>query len=370
MRRRRFALDPVRAFQVGFLALLAICAAQVVYWMIDEVVHTRRLTAQLTSRLDEQIQAARRLADLGVDPNEVDRLFPELTFSSGPERITVNPRILEDLQRERARRVNRYGWEGAFFLVVLVAAMGVIARALHQDWQLRRRQQNFLAAVTHEFKSPLASLRLAAETLALRDPPPPLRQKLVARLLEDLERLDGMIGNILDTARLDEGRVPLRPEAVPLAEAVRALFEEVGERAKAARVTLELDAPEELEARADPVAVRTVLRNLVDNAIKATAASGGGVVRVIGRAEGGAARVDVQDTGVGFPPGEADRLFEKFYRLGDELRRTSRGSGLGLYIVRRFVQLTGGHVGARSEGPGRGAVFTVLWPAPRADATS
>lgn len=370
MKRRGPRLDPVRAWQVGFVALLAICAAQVVYWMIDEVVHTRRLTTQLTGQLEEEIQAARRLIELGEQPNDVDRLFPNLTFSSGPERIAVNPQILERLQRERARRVNRYGWEGAFFLVVLVAGMGVIARTLHRDWQLRRRQQNFLAAVTHEFKSPLASLRLAAETLALRDPPPPLRQKLVSRLLQDLSRLEGMIGNILDTARLDEGRVPLHAERVPLAEAVRALFEEVGDRARSAGVTLELDAPEGLEARVDPIAARTVLRNLVDNAIKATAAAGGGTVRVIGRVDGAAAQVEVRDTGVGFPPQEAEQLFEKFYRLGDEMRRTSRGSGLGLYIVRRFVQLTGGQVFAQSEGPGKGAAFIVSWPLPAPDASS
>jgi signal transduction histidine kinase len=115
------------------------------------------------------------------------------------------------------------------------------------------------------------------------------------------------------------------------------------------------------------VAVRTVLRNLVDNAIKAVAAKGGGVVRVEGRRAAGAVELEVRDDGVGFPPEEADRLFEKFYRLGDELRRTSPGSGLGLYIVRRFVQLTGGRVSARSAGPGEGAAFTVRWPAARGE---
>ncbi len=243
--------------------------------------------------------------------------------------------------------------------------MAVLAQALHQDAQLRRRQQNFLAAVTHEFKSPLASIKLSAETLSLRDPPPDKRRVLVERLLADVDRLEAMIGNILDTARLEEGRVQLKPERVSVASAVRALAEEVGPRAAAAGVTLDASVEPALEVQADPLALRTVLRNLVDNAIKATAAAGGGTVTVRAEEAGGFVKLVVRDTGVGFAARESNQLFEKFYRPGDELRRKTRGSGLGLYIVRRFVELEHGRVSAHSDGPGRGAEFTVLWPVPR-----
>lgn len=361
--RRRF--DPTRALQWGFVVLLAVAAAQVVWWILDEVRHTRRLHDALIAEYGVQVQVARTLLDRGLPATEVSDFFPQVVFSSGPERVAVNPRALAELEDDRVRRLRRIGWEGAFFLLVLVAGMAVLAQALHQDAQLRRRQQNFLAAVTHEFKSPLASIKLSAETLALRDPPAERRRALVERLLADIDRLDGMIGNILDTARLEEGRVQLNPERVQVAAAVRALAEEIGPRAAAAGVTFSAEADPQLEVQADPIALRTVLRNLVDNAIKATVAHGGGTVSLRAEESGAFVRLVVRDSGVGFAATETNRLFEKFYRPGDELRRKTRGSGLGLYIVRRFVELEHGRVTAHSDGPGRGAVFTVLWPAPR-----
>ncbi len=363
--RRR--IDPTRALQWGFVVLLAIAAAQIVWWMMDEVRHTRSLHAALISEYEREVAAAGSLLDRGMPADEVSDLFPEVVFSSGPERVVVNPRAIARLEEDRARRLRRIGWEGAFFLLVLVAAMAVLAQALHQDAQLRRRQQNFLAAVTHEFKSPLASIKLSAETLALRDPPPDRRRALVERLLADVERLEAMIGNLLDTARLEEGRVHLKPERVPVAAAVHALSEEVGPRAASAGVSLQTAVGPGLEVLADPLALRTVLRNLVDNAIKATTAAGGGEVTVRAEDAGPFVRLVVADSGVGFEAKESHQLFQKFYRPGDELRRQTRGSGLGLYIVRRFVELEHGRVSAHSDGPGRGAVFTVLWPAPRGE---
>jgi len=363
--RRHF--DPTRALQWGFVVLLSIAAAQVVWWILDEVWHTQKLHDALVAEYNLEVEVARTLLDRGTSATDVSDLFPQVVFSSGPERVAVDPRALAELEDDRIRRLRRIGWEGAFFLLVLVAAMAVLAQALHQDAQLRRRQQNFLAAVTHEFKSPLASIKLSAETLALRDPPPDKRRALVDRLLADIDRLDGMIGNILDAARLEEGRVQLQPERVSVASAVRALAEEIGPRAAAAGVSFTTEAGPGLEVQADPIALRTVLRNLVDNAIKATVANGGGSVSLRAEESGAFVKLVVRDSGVGFAANETNRLFEKFYRPGDELRRKTRGSGLGLYIVRRFVELEHGRVSAHSDGPGQGAVFTVLWPTPRGE---
>lgn len=363
----RHKADPTRWLQIFFLLMLAICAGQMVFWIFDEVAHTRRLHDHITQLYTQETAAARRLLDEGVPAEQIADLFPSIIYTSGPERVTIDPRALETLRLDRVHRMRRIGWEGAFFLAVLVAAMGVLAQALHQDAQLRRRQQNFLAAVTHEFKSPLAALRLGAETLELRDPPPEQRRKLVGRLLEDIDRLDTMIGNMLDTARLEEGRVRLQPQPLHLSELVSATLDELGARAGAAGVELRREIAPVPAVQADPLAVRTVLRNLTDNAIKATAATGGGTVTLRVAEEGRFVKLEVIDTGIGFPPDEARRLFEKFYRPGDELRRRSPGSGLGLYIVRRFVELEQGRVTAKSGGPGQGAAFTVLWPAAQGD---
>jgi signal transduction histidine kinase len=117
--------DPTTAMQIGFLALLSISAATVGWWMYDHVRYARSV---------------------------------EQRFAS------VDPAVAEDSES----RINRVLWEGGFFLVVLIGGMAVLTRTLRHDAELRRRQQNFLAAVSHEFKSPLASIQLAAETLVLR----------------------------------------------------------------------------------------------------------------------------------------------------------------------------------------------------------
>jgi signal transduction histidine kinase len=268
--------------------------------------------------------------------------------------------VLAALDSQRFHRLNRYAWEGAFFLAVLIAAMAVVHRALREEADLRRRQEHFLAAVSHELKSPLASLRLSTETLSLRDPPPAKRGELVNRLLTDLGRLERMISNILDTSRLSSGQTKSVPSPLSLAEEVSAAVDEVREHAAECETTLATDVPDNLRIEADPEGVRTVLRNLLHNAIKATC--GGGNVTVRAAALDGYVRLEVKDDGVGFPPGEASRLFEKFYRVEGDGRARMSGTGIGLYLVWRCAELDGASVDAKSGGSGRGAVFTVAWP--------
>ena len=116
-----------------------------------------------------------------------------------------------------------------------------------------------------------------------------------------------------------------------------------------------------LAVRADEERVRTVLRNLLHNAVRAS--TGGGHVAVDAIEANGAVRLEVRDDGIGFPPQLAPRLFEKFYRIDSNEPAQMGGTGLGLYLVRRCVELDGGSVAAESPGTGHGAVFTVTWPA-------
>jgi len=270
---------------------------------------------------------------------------------------SVDPTVAEDSEA----RVNRVLWEGGFFLVVLIGGMAVLTRTLRHDAELRRRQQNFLAAVSHEFKSPLASIQLAAETLVLRSRDDD-GKRLGRRILEDGERLLRMIDNLLDTTRLEEGRQRLTPQPTNLAAAAATAVAAIADRAQASGVTVTRAVPEELAVHVDPVVVETGLRNLLDNALKSCVAAKSGSIRVEGARAGGGIVLAVSDDGLGFPPEDAGMIFEKFHRLGDELRRTTPGTGLGLYIVKRLVELSGGTVHAGSSGPGRGATVSMRWP--------
>jgi len=309
--------DPTKAMQIGFLALLSISAATVGWWMYDHVNYAR----------------------------------------SVEQRFAADPAVAAD----SAARINRILWEGGFFLVVLIGGMAVLTRTLRHDAELRRRQQNFLAAVSHEFKSPLASIQLAAETLVLRSRDDD-GQRLGRRILEDGERLTRMIDNLLDTTRLEEGRQPLKPQLTNVHSAAAAATAAIGERARAHGVAIALDVPADLVLTVDPIVIETGLRNLLDNALKSCVAAKRGAIRVSAARGASGVALAVQDDGLGFAPEDAAMVFEKFHRLGDELRRATPGTGLGLYIVKRLVELSGGTVEARSDGPGTGATVTLRWP--------
>lgn len=360
-RGRREPVDPQRALQLGFVALLAICAAQVVWWIYDEIVYTDRIQTQILEHHRSDLRAARMLIDRGVSRQIVLDLFAELSVGPGGK-LRVAPEVSEALDQERFDRLNRYAWEGGFFLLVLAAGVGVLVRAMREDRRLRRRQQNFVAAVSHELKSPVASMRLAAETLVYRDPPAASRRRVLGRLVQDIDRLETMVSNILDTARIEEGELVQNPERLSLAQAADTVAEEMRTIARDSGVEIDVTGDAEIEVEIDEVALRSVLRNLMDNSLKATEGGQGSLISVqVGR-DGDAALLEVRDDGKGFPPEQAEALFEKFYRPGNEMQRPSRGSGLGLYLVRRLVRMYRGTIEAESGGPGRGARFAIRWP--------
>ncbi len=328
LNRSRGRSPSTRSVQLGFVVLLLVCAAQLAFWMWDEW----RYTQVMTERLSDALVAS----------------------GAAPEQLAT-------LARERAQRLNRYAWEGAFFLAVLIAAMAVVLKALREESELRRRQEQFLAAVSHEFKSPLASLRLSVETLSIREPAAAERAELLRRVMVELGRLERMVANTLDTSRLRSGG-EAHPERVELDAVVAEMTDELRGFAEECAVRVEAAVPPGLVVHADRDGVLTVVRNLLHNAIKASPR--GAVVRVLGEAEQHDVVLEVSDDGVGFPPKEASRLFEQFYRVEGDGRGRMQGTGLGLYLVERLVTHAGGRVRAQSAGHGLGAVFTVRWPRP------
>ena len=367
--------DPTKALQVGFLVVLAIATAQVAWWITDQRALARGEQDRVAALYESDAAAVTALvelwnsADRPPTPAEQDTLsdivarFPHLAFDRAVGVASVRADAIEELAGEVASRLNRYAWEGGFFLLVLLVGMGVLTRAIRDDAQLRRRQQNFIAAVSHEFKSPLASMRLSGETLATRSTEPDSR-RLGERLVEDGDRLLRMVDNLLDTARIDDGRINLRRESVPLREVVEGVT--AGHAARTARegIAIRADVPA-VGVEADPLAFESVLRNLLDNAIKACSAGDGREISIAAHRAGTEVVVEISDDGIGFPPSDAARIFEKFYRSGDAETNPTPGTGLGLYVVRRLAEISDARVAASSAGPGKGATVTVTWPAAR-----
>jgi signal transduction histidine kinase len=246
--------------------------------------------------------------------------------------------------------------------VVLFGAMGVITRALRESQNLVQRQQNFIASVTHELRTPLTSLKLSADTLALRAPDKEASLRLAERMSDDVERLDQMVSQLLESARIEAKATRADPTAVNLYPLLQAEVHALHCRLAPHGVLLQLDCPPELHVSARPMDLKMVITNLLSNAVKSCEVAGGGAVHVAVTAEGRHAKIQFSDDGVGFDPAEADRIFERFYRPGDELRRETIGSGLGLYIVKEISRAHGGSIDAESSGPGQGATLTLTWP--------
>jgi signal transduction histidine kinase len=266
------------------------------------------------------------------------------------------------LSTEEHRHINQYAWEGAFFLLALFVCIGVIAAALRAEANVIKEQDNFLALVSHQFKTPLASLQLSLETMAMRPLSPDQSRKLIDRMLSDLGRMEAMVTQILESVRLERGRVDLRHEPIEVGSSVARVIAQFEERARKDHITISTDIARGLYVLADPLAIDVIIRNLLENAIAAVTPVGGGTITFAAQKANGEIELSVRDSGVGFRPGDGARLFEKFTRLHPGGGSSYYGTGLGLFIVRRLMQLAGGRVRAYSEGVGQGAQFVLTWP--------
>jgi signal transduction histidine kinase len=348
-----------RVFQLTALALVLVSAVQVGWWILDQHAYTVEKVQAARGAYAEQTAAAQALLDAGTPPEKVTAMLPGIVVSSG--RAALAAPVAQTLLTEERRRNRQYAWEGAFFLLALGTCIFVIARALRAEANVLEDQDNFLALVSHQFKTPLASLQLSLETLALRAPPPERARVLTDRMLADIARMELMVTQILESARLERGRADFRPEPLQLAAAVGRVAGQLEERARTAGVTISSQIAAELQVVSDPLALDVVVRNILENALTALVPGGGGSIALEARRSGAQVELAVRDSGVGFAPADSAHLFEKFSRRHQGAGNS--GTGLGLFIVRRLMQLGGGSVSAHSDGPGKGATFRLSWPA-------
>jgi len=353
-------MKATRVFQLTALALVVVSAVQVGWWLFDQHAYTLEKVRAARGAYAEQTAAAQALIDSGMSAQRVQQLLPAIVVIDG--RAALAPQVEQALTTEARHRYNQYAWEGAFFLLALAACIAVIARALRAEAHAREEQESFLALVSHQFKTPLASLQLSLETLALRKPPPEVARTLIDRMLADLARMELMVTQILESARLERGRVDFKAEAVPLAGAVARVVSQLEERARQEHIAISGDISAALYVASDPLALDVVVRNILENALAAVKRAGGGSIALTARAMDGEVELAVRDSGVGFRPEDSRRLFEKFTRLQSGAAG-HYGTGLGLFIVRRLMQLAQGRVIAHSDGPGTGATVTLTWPA-------
>jgi signal transduction histidine kinase len=249
-------------------------------------------------------------------------------------------------------------------LVVIVLGLGATYRLVRRESEMARLKSDFVANVSHDLKTPLSLIRMFAETLELdRVPDERTRREYYGVITRESERLTRLIDNVLDFSRIEGGRqrYDIFPNAVePLIQDVLDAFRyPLAQRGFKVEVAVDPDLP---EVALDPAAIKQALANLVDNAIKYS-----GDRRRLGvsaRKDDDEVRIEVADEGIGIPPAELGRIFEKFYRVGRSETQGQRGSGVGLALVKHIALAHGGRVSVESR-PGAGSRFTLHLPVGR-----
>ena len=266
-----------------------------------------------------------------------------------------------ELAQISARR--RFVLAGLVLLIALLAGAGyVTARAVARELYVARLQSDFVSAVSHEFRTPLASLRQLSELLADgRVATEERRQQYYEGLRHESERLHRLVENLLDFGRMEAGAREYHFETIDAAALARSVADEFGQEVaeRGYRVEIAGDG-RPAPVHADREALARAVWNLLDNAVKYSPKVK--TVWIDARADGNDARIEVRDQGAGIAREEQHRIFDKFVRGASAAAGGIKGTGLGLAMVRHIVRAHGGTVGVASE-PGRGSTFTIALPA-------
>jgi signal transduction histidine kinase len=247
--------------------------------------------------------------------------------------------------------------EGSVFLIILVFGLFKIRSTIRKELTFSQRQSNFLLSVTHELKTPIASTKLYLQTLIKRELTPEKREDLLTKALEENERLELLIDNILNASRLDNKALSPVTAEIEFKSTVKQIIERFNKRFQ--EIIIQIDIENEPVLKADKFMIETILTNLIENAIKYAGKNAG--IKVFCRTSGNTLTFGVSDLGPGIPAEEKETIFNKFYRSGNEETRQTKGSGLGLYIVSEFVHLHQGTIVCKNNSP-KGSIFEVTLP--------
>ena len=250
--------------------------------------------------------------------------------------------------------------EGLLMLLAILAGVYVIFLYWRRQAKLYLQQRNYISQLTHELKSPLASIQLHLETVKLRDLPKEKLDGFVDTMLSDTERLNHLTSNLLMATRIEFRQLGEKAKRIDFSRFVSEYLDRKrGELPEGGRISIEVE--QGITAVIDSEGMEMALRNLFENALLYSPVSP--EIRVQLRRSGRQCQLDFQDNGIGIRKQELGRIFEMFYRVRNP-GENIRGTGLGLYIVKSVVNAHGGKITVESEGPGKGSTFHITLPLP------
>ncbi len=314
-------LSPKRAL-ILFIAITTVLIGQAAWW----VVFMARL-------VDEKVQMA---IDLGADQSFVDMVH-----------------------QQEIRRQIMVGSEGLFMLFLVGIGAWLIYRALVRAEELKFHQQNFLMAVTHELKTPLASIKIYLDTLESAKIPAEKKAGVISRLREDANRLEKLVENVLQAGRFERSGYHLDLGRMNFSQLVEDSLDNLTRRPTETPIEIDRrNLEKHVDIYGDRLALKRAIEAILENALIYNDQAAIRLKVELTR-KNKQVCLKISDNGIGLSKKDVDLIFGRFYRVGEELNRNHPGSGLGLYLCREIVNAHGGKITARSEGLGKGTEFSI-----------
>lgn len=316
-----------RATLIYWLLLIYIVAAYV-WWFIS-----------LERQNDQMRDFKIRQLDATVDSSFSAALYHNVRYT---------------IDNEYVRNRTKFAGEGIVFLAIIFVGAAFVYRSVRRQFRLQQQQQNFMMAVTHELKTPIAVARLNLETLQKHTLDPEKQKKLIKMTLEETTRLNSLTNNILISSQLEGGGYQFSREELDLSDLLKDCLQDF--RNRFPDRPMEDDIEQDVVIKGDPLLLQILINNLIENALKYSPREK--PIRARLQQLPNQMVLSVSDEGPGVPDAEKPRIFDKFYRVGNESTRKTQGTGLGLYLCSKIARDHNADISVTNNHP-HGSIFAV-----------
>lgn len=275
-----------------------------------------------------------------------------------PERAVNNRLLLEQMEHDHKQQKYMIIGEGIVFFSLLGLAVWRIRKNFVREMKLARQQHNFMLSITHELKSPLASIKLGLETLLKRNLDQYQTRQILVNSVADTNRLQGLVEDILISAQFEDHSYEFGKTLLDFSALLESVINRMAEtQGRNHKIITNIEKGLQLEG--DRQSLVSLVSNLLDNAIKYTPT--GGKIEIALYKKNKNLCLEISDTGIGISDDEKQEIFKKFYRIGYEDTRLTNGAGLGLYIVKEVLTGHQGSISVKNNSP-KGSVFIATLP--------
>lgn len=276
---------------------------------------------------------------------------------------TIQDATTLEKQKKKYNNLLKKRWsmvagEGAVFLSLLIFGIYRTKRAFNQEFDLAQQQKNFLLSITHEFKSPLAAIKLSLQTIEKRNLEENQKKEIITRALNETDRINLLIENALFASRLESQNSDYHFEEFNFSSFIAELIETYQTRIFS-ESNIDLSTDNAILFKGDKLAITSLVYNLLENAEKYSPSPAEILVSL--KKLNNYIELSFSDNGFGIELNERSKVFEKFYRVGNEETRRTKGTGLGLYIVKKVVAMHKGNIEIKSNNP-TGTIFIIRLP--------